>query len=59
MDYSKTKTPRLGKKGPAFRDKNALGGRNNPFGAAKPKPVIKPVTGKASKPQDVVDEPAK
>jgi len=36
-------------KGPSFKDPQAPGGRKNPFGATKPKPVVKPVTGKPAK----------
>ena len=40
MDYKKTGVARPGKNQPRFRDENALGGRNNPFGK-KTKPVSK------------------
>ena len=40
MDYQKTGGGRAGKNQPGFRDENAPGGRNNPFGK-KTKPVSK------------------
>ena len=45
MDYKKTGGGRAGKNQPRFRDENALGGRNNPFGN-KTKPVSKAGTAK-------------
>ena len=40
MDYTKSGGGRSAKNQPKFRDENALGGRNNPFGT-KTKPVSK------------------
>ncbi len=50
MDYKKSGGGKAGKNQPHFRDDNALGGRNNPFGT-KTKPVSKAGTAKPAKPK--------